>query len=585
MFVIDQLLLLAAVLILLGVVSSRASARLGLPVLVLFLIVGMLAGERGIGGIPFDSPATAHALGTMALALILFDGGLQTPLAAIRSVWKPATALATVGVLVTAIVTGVAAAWILDWPLLGGLMIGAIVGSTDAAAVFAQLRNAGIHLRKRLKSVLEVESASNDPMAIFLTIGLIEVLANEVPLGFGLVKLFLMQMGVGALVGVGVGRGTVALLKRIRLQASGMYPVLVTACGLLAFGLAANLGGSGFLAIFIAGTLVGNSHFAFKRMVILFHDGLAWLAQITMFVVLGLLIDPLALTAVWVEGLLIALALMLVARPLAVWPLLPLFGFNARETALVSWVGLRGSVPIVLAIFPLLFELPGAAVIFNVVFFVVLISAIVQGSTIAFAARRLGLAEGQPPRPAATLEITSLGDVNADIVEYTLSPDSRAVGRRLSRMALPEDTVIAMITRGEEVIPPRGSTPLHANDHLFAVLRPVTRPFVDRAFSQAADTAEPLPQVEIRLKGGTTVEDVRNSYGVNLPGGDHDTLERLVRRHLDEADPEVGTTVALDGTRLQVCAMDGTRVTAVGMLAAEAEAPLADAGLEPGSAT
>src|SRR5690606_6299461 len=391
MFVIDQLLLLAAVLILLGVVSSRASARLGLPVLVLFLIVGMLAGERGIGGIPFDSPATAHALGTMALALILFDGGLQTPLAAIRSVWKPATALATVGVLVTAIVTGVAAAWILDWPLLGGLMIGAIVGSTDAAAVFAQLRNAGIHLRKRLKSVLEVESASNDPMAIFLTIGLIEVLANEVPLGFGLVKLFLMQMGVGALVGVGVGRGTVALLKRIRLQASGMYPVLVTACGLLAFGLAANLGGSGFLAIFIAGTLVGNSHFAFKRMVILFHDGLAWLAQITMFVVLGLLIDPLALTAVWVEGLLIALALMLVARPLAVWPLLPLFEFNARETALVSWVGLRGSVPIVLAIFPLLFELPGAAVIFNVVFFVVLISAVVQGSTIAFAARRLGL--------------------------------------------------------------------------------------------------------------------------------------------------------------------------------------------------
>src|SRR5690606_25382616 len=270
---------------------------------------------------------------------------------------------------------------------------------------------------------------------------------------------------------------------------------------------------------------------------------------------------------------------------LAVWPLLPLFEFNARETALVSWVGLRGSVPIVLAIFPLLFELPGAAVIFNVVFFVVLISAIVQGSTIAFAARRLGLAEGQPPRPAATLEITSLGDVNADIVEYTLSPDSRAVGRRLSRMALPEDTVIAMITRGEEVIPPRGSTPLHANDHLFAVLRPVTRPFVDRAFSQAAETAEPLPQVEIRLKGGTTVEDVRNSYGVNLPGGDHDTLERLVRRHLDEADPEVGTTIALDGTRLQVCAMDGTRVTAVGMLAAEPEAPLADDGPEAGRAT
>lgn len=566
MFVIDQLLLLAAVLILLGVVSSRASARLGLPVLVLFLIVGMLAGERGIGGIEFDSPATAHALGTMALALILYDGGLQTPLASIREVWKPSTALATVGVLVTALVTGVAAAWILDWPLLGGLMIGAIVGSTDAAAVFAQLRNAGIHLRRRLKSVLEVESASNDPMAIFLTIGLIEVIANEVPLGFGLVKLFLMQMGVGALVGVGVGRGAVALLHRIQLQASGMYPVLVTACGLLAFGLAAILGGSGFLAIFIAGTVVGNSEFAFKRTVIMFHDGMAWLAQITMFVVLGLLIDPLALLEVWVEGLLIALVLIFIARPLAVFPLLLPFGFNRRETTLVAWVGLRGSVPIVLAIFPMLFELPGAAVIFNVVFFIVLISAVVQGSTISALARRLGLAEGGASRPAATLEITSLGDVNADIVEYTLARDSRAVGRRLSRMALPEDTVVAMITRGNEVIPPRGSTPLRAEDHLFAVLRPGTRAFVDRCFSQAASDGEPLPPIEIRLKGGTTVEDVRNSYGVALPGEDDATLAEVIRRNLD-GEPAAGTTVTLDGTQLQVCAMDGARITTVGLLA------------------
>src|SRR5690606_4078737 len=252
MFVIDQILLLAAVLILLGVVSSKASARLGLPVLVLFLIVGMLAGERGIGGIAFDNPAAAHALGTLALALILYDGGLQTPIASIRSVWKPAATLATLGVLVTAAVTGVAAAWILGWPLLGGLLIGAIVGSTDAAAVFAQLRNAGIHIRKRLKSVLEVESGSNDPMAIFLTIGLIEVMATDVPLGLGLLKLFLMQMGVGTAAGLGVGWAAVVLINRIRLQALGMYPVMVAACGLLAFGLAANLGGSGFLAIFIA---------------------------------------------------------------------------------------------------------------------------------------------------------------------------------------------------------------------------------------------------------------------------------------------------------------------------------------------
>lgn len=573
MFVIDQILLLAAVLILLGVVSSKASARLGLPVLVLFLLVGMLAGERGIGGIAFDNANAAHALGTLALAMILYDGGLQTPVASIRSVWKPSAALATIGVLVTALITGVAAAWILGWPLMGGLLIGAIVGSTDAAAVFAQLRSAGIHIRKRLKSVLEVESGSNDPMAIFLTVGLIEVIANDVPLGWGLLELFLMQMGLGAAVGLAVGWGAVALLNRIRLQAAGMYPVLVTACGLLAFGLAANLGGSGFLAIFIAGVVVGNSSFSFQRGVFLFHDGMAWLAQITMFVVLGLLIDPMALLEVWLEGLLIALVLMFVARPLAVIPLLLPFGFKKREIALVSWVGLRGSVPIVLAIFPLLFGLPGAPVIFNVVFFVVMTSAIVQGTTLAAFARRLGLAEAPPPKPAATLEITSLGNVNADIVEYTLAPDSRAIGRRLSRMALPEDTVIAMVTRGEEVIPPRGSTRLKANDHLFAVLRPGTRPFVDRTFSQAANhAAEPLPKIELRLKGGTTVEDVRNSYGVVLPAADADTLDSVIRKNLDQA-PKAGADVLLDGIRLRVCDMVGPRIATVGMLDTRPDEP------------
>ncbi|HRP67593.1 MAG TPA: potassium/proton antiporter, partial [Thauera sp.] len=278
MFLIDQILLLAAVLILVGVISSKASARLGLPVLVLFLIVGMLAGERGIGGIAFDSPGAAHALGTVALALILYDGGLQTPLSSIRSVWKPAALLATLGVLVTALITGVAAAWILGLSLLEGLLIGAIVGSTDAAAVFAQLRNAGIHIRKRLKSTLEVESASNDPMAIFLTVGLLEVLVHDVPFGLGLLTLFVQQMGIGAAIGLGVGWTAVAIINRIHLQASGMYPVLVTACGLLAYGLAANLGGSGFLAIFVAGVVVGNSRFVFQRGVFLFHDGLAWLS-------------------------------------------------------------------------------------------------------------------------------------------------------------------------------------------------------------------------------------------------------------------------------------------------------------------
>lgn len=571
MFAIDQIILFSAVLILLGIVSSKVSTRLGLPVLVLFLFVGMLAGERGIGGIAFDNPAMAHALGTLALVMILYDGGLQTPLSTIKSVWKPAALLATVGVLLTALITGLAAAWVLELPLLMGLLIGAIVGSTDAAAVFAQLRNSGIHIRKRLKSTLEVESASNDPMAIFLTVGLLEVLVNDLPMGLGLLKMFAMQMGVGAAVGLGIGYSTARIIGRIKLQATGMYLVLVAACGMLAYGAAANLGGSGFLSVFIAGVVVGNSRFAFQRSTFLFHDGLAWLGQITMFVVLGLLVDPKALLEVWLEGLLVAIVLILVARPLAVVPIMLPFGFSRRETALVSWVGLRGSVPIVLAIFPLIFGLPGAPLIFNVVFFVVLVSAVVQGSSLSWVARKLGLAEPPPPTPAATLEITSISNINTDIVEYTLSKDSRAVGKRLSQMALPVGVVIAMITRGDDVIPPRGSTSLAAGDHLFVVLRPEARAFVDRAFSQAGDgLEEPWPPVELRLKGTTKVEDVRESYGIRLTAGDSRSIESILLEHLPRA-PAVGDEVRLDGVVLHVREIVGQRLATIGLQPAGAD--------------
>src|SRR5690606_9070234 len=256
MFVVDQLILLASVLILLGILSSKLSARLGLPMLVLFLLVGMLAGEDGIGRIAFDNPQAAHALGTLALALILFDGGLQTPVQSIKQGWKPASLLATLGVLITAVVTGVAASYILQISLLEGLLLGAIVGSTDAAAVFSLLRNAGINLNSRLKSTLEIESASNDPMAIFLTVGLLEVLVNGLEPGMGLAQLFVLQMGLGAIIGLAVGYLIIKVINRIHLQASGLYPVMVTAAGLLSFGLAANLGGSGFLAIFICGVMI-----------------------------------------------------------------------------------------------------------------------------------------------------------------------------------------------------------------------------------------------------------------------------------------------------------------------------------------
>lgn len=566
MFLIDQIILLAAILILVGIASSKISARLGLPVLVLFLLVGVLAGERGIGGVSFDSPSAAHALGTLALALILFDGGLQTPTSSIKSVWKPSSLLATLGVLVTAVITGTAAAYILDLPLLEGMLLGAIVGSTDAAAVFSLLRNAGVYIKPRLKYTLEVESASNDPMAIFLTVGLLEILVNGMEPGTGLLQMFFMQMGVGGAVGLGVGWASVKVINRIQLVASGLYPVMVAACGLLAFGLAANLQGSGFLSIFIAGVVVGNSRFVFQRSTFLFHDGLAWFSQITMFVMLGLLVDPASLLNVWAEGLLISLVLIFVARPLAVVPLLKLFRFNNREITLVSWVGLRGSVPIILAIFPLMYELPGAELLFNVVFFVVLISATVQGSTLPLMARKLGLTEHSPAIPAATLEITAIGDVDADIVKYSLVEGSRAAGRRLSQTALPDGTVVAMITRNNNVIPPRGSTTLLAGDHLFIVLRPDARPFVDSIFSQNVEAvSNDLPHTELKLKGTTTVEDIRRSYGIQLPAPDSQTLDALMRSTLT-IEPEDDACVKLDDITLCIRDMVGPRIATVGLV-------------------
>ncbi|WP_105903415.1 potassium/proton antiporter [Vibrio gangliei] len=565
MFIIDQLILLAAVLLVFGIVSSKLSARLGLPLLVMFLIVGMLAGEDGPGGIYFDNAEIAHALGTLALAIILFDGGLQTPIASIKQVWKPASVLATFGVLITTVVTGVAAAYILNTSLLYGLLIGAIVGSTDAAAVFSLLRSAGIHINSRLKSTLEIESATNDPMAIFLTVGLLELLTNKIEPGMQLFILFVQQMGIGSLVGLACGWLAIRIINHINLNTSGLYPVMVAALGLLSFGASANLGGSGFLAIFITGVVIGNSRFVFQRSTFLFHDGLAWLGQINMFVILGLLITPSSLLDVWLEGLLIAIVLILIARPLAIFPVLKIFDFNKRESALVSWVGLRGSVPIILAIYPLMYGLPNANLIFNVVFFVVLISATVQGSTLPLAARKLGLTVPPPPTPAATLEITTLGESDTEIVQYQLGENSRAAGRRLSQMALPDGCVVAMISRGTKVIPPRGSTLLLAGDHLFIMMAPNMRDFVDQACSSIDEVPEPtIYNSELLLKGFTKVSDIHYSYGIHIPTEQHLSLAEVLMQAFDGA-PQQDEAKNLGDITLYVRDIVDNRITTVGI--------------------
>lgn len=540
MFAVDRLILVAGILLLLGIASSKFSARLGLPVLVLFLAVGMLAGSEGFGGIEFEDYSLAHGIGTAALALILFDGGLRTPLASIRLAWKPSFVLATVGVLITSVLTGLAAMHILGISLLEGILLGGIVGSTDAAVVFAVLRSSGLRLRDRLSATLEIESGSNDPMAIFLTVGMLQVLLGRMEIGTDLLWLFVLQMGVGALAGIAVGRAGVWAVNRVNLDAAGLYPILVSAFGLLAYGLAASLQGSGFLAVYVAGIVLGNSRLVFQRGVLLFHDAGAWLGQIVMFVVLGLLSFPSRLLDVAPQGLLVALVLILVARPLAVVVALVPFRFDAREIAFLSWVGLKGAVPITLATFPLLLGLPSGPLIFNVVFFVVLISALTQGVSLPFFARRLGLDLPTDAEPAVTLEITSLRDVDGDIVEYTVAPESRAAGKRVRSLALPDGVVLALVARGQEFIPPRGSTRIEAGDHLFVVLRSEVRQLVDRVFTRSPRTEGEMPSVvEFPLRGTTTVGELEEFYGIRLQAPDSSTLDVVVRERLgpDAARP------------------------------------------------
>jgi cell volume regulation protein A len=356
-----------------------------------FLVLGMLAGEDGPGGIRFDDFETAYLIGTLALAVIIFDGGLRTSRDTFRVALWPAVSLATAGVLVTAALLGLLAAWVLRLSWLEGMLLGAIVGSTDAAAVFALLRTQGAALKKRVASTLEIESGSNDPMAIFLTVALLELLvAGKSGLEASMALSFVRQFTIGALLGVAGGKLLVWLINRLRLI-TGLYPLLAAAGGLLIFAVAAQLGGSGFLAIYLAGLVLGNSRLQAAQNILRVHDGLAWLSQIVMFLILGLLVTPSQLAPIAVPALVLAAALMLLARPVAVVLSLLPFGFPWREQLYIGWVGLRGAVPIVLALFPAMYGVDNARLYFNVAFFVVLISLLLQGWTIAPAARWLGL--------------------------------------------------------------------------------------------------------------------------------------------------------------------------------------------------
>jgi cell volume regulation protein A len=571
MFIIDTILLVTGVLLLLGIVSSKLSTRLGMPVLVLFLIVGMAAGSEGIGGLEFEDYRLAHAIGTVALALILFDGGLGTSLSAIRVSWKPSALLATLGVLITAVITGVAASWILDISLLEGLLLGSIVGSTDASAVFSILRWGGVGLPNQISSVLEVESASNDPMAIFLTVGCIELLLGNVTFGPGLLGLFAAQMTIGTLAGFAGGFATVWIVNRIELGAAGMYPVLVSAGCLVTYGVAVQFNGSGFLAVYLAGVVVGNRRLSFQQGVRRFHDALAWLAQIIMFVTLGLLCFPSRLLQVSGKAILISLVLIFLARPVAVWISALPFRFNWRELTFMSWVGLKGAVPITLATFPLMFATPQvsmqAPLIFDVVFFIVVVSAIVQGTSLTPFARWLGLERPRDPEPPVTLEISSLRHVDGKVVDYAIGEDSRATGRQVKELALPGGVVIALIARGGRIIAPQGFTRIEAGDHIMLVLQPGTEPLVERVFGRKPKESLTVPtEVEFPFRGNTTVQELEDFYSIHIDAPPGTTLDEVMRRELGHERTEPDAVVEFSSLRFRILRLsDEGKIDLLGM--------------------
>lgn len=459
---IELLLLIAGGLLIISVLASKLSGLLGLPALVIFLAIGMLAGSDGPGGIYFDNAALAQAVGVTALAFIMFAGGLDTPLQRIKPVATAGLVLATMGVAMTAAAIGLFAAWVLDVPLAVGLLMGAVVSSTDAAAVFSILRSKATRLAGDMEALLELESGSNDPMAVILTVALINLITNPETAVLGLLGTLVVQLGLGALGGYLFGRVGVAVINGLRLQQEGLYPVVTISLVALAYGGTQVIGGSGFLAVYIAGIIMGSSDFIHKNSLVRFHDGLAWLMQIAMFLTLGLLVFPSQLVAVAGASLAIAAFLILVARPLAVFVGLSFTRHTRREKLLVSWVGLRGATPIILATFPLLAGLPEAQLIFNVVFFVVLTSVLIQGTTIPQVARRLGLIAAPPESIAPSLR----EHIGEHLLEIELPAGSAAVGKRIIDLRLPPQALLVLIARDGQHFVPTGSTELRAGDHV-----------------------------------------------------------------------------------------------------------------------
>src|SRR5262245_20694133 len=475
--------LLAAIggLLAVSVLLARFVGGRGVPVLLVFMVLGMLAGSEGVLGIDFEDYALAFRLGTIALALILFDGGLNTSAAALRTSIGPASVLATFGVLATAGMVG-AFGKFLGFSWTEALLLGAVVSSTDAAAVFSILRSSGLQLKRRVGTTLELESGLNDPMAVILTTAFTRAAIEHESIGIAGLLPVLRELGLGVLGGIAIGYAGRWLVQQ-RLLAGGLYPVLTIAVGMLAFGVPTLCGGSGFLAVYLAGLILGNGPLPYRPGLLRVHDSLAWFAQIIMFLALGLLVYPSQLLPVAWSGLAVAIMLALAARPLAVLLCVLPFRFDPRETAFMAWVGLRGAVPIILATFPVLAGVENGQKIFNLVFFVVALSALLQGSTVPWLTRLMHLDAKTPPSAPATLEIMSSQPLSGELMSFHIESASAVCNTRIADLPFPEASAAMLLVRGRELIAPRGNTELKQGDHVYVFCRPEDRQMLRLLFA------------------------------------------------------------------------------------------------------